>query len=60
MNTSDYLEEGFWQLNDTKFYKETDEDLTSLHSVKVDMRIEYLFMHDDNSPKAYQFLKSDS
>ena len=42
MDTTDYINEGFRQLSDSKFYIETDTDMTHEHALDINGFIQQL------------------
>ena len=55
-NTSDYILEGVRQLSDTKFYVETDDDLTSQHQQEISHLLNTLVAKDEISEECRNYL----
>ena len=59
-NLDDYIQEGIRQLSDPKFYRETRDDLTSLHNNLITDLIDYLQSTDQISDKCRNYLLNES
>ena len=56
MNTTDYLEEGYSQLSNEKFYRKVDYDLTNEHNEKVGSIVRSMFHKNEISLETAEFL----
>ena len=59
MNTLDYINEGFRQLSDPKFYIETDTDLTPQHTLDINNFVQQLLDDEEIDDKCHAFLRID-
>ena len=59
MDKKYYLQEGFRQLSDDKFYEEVPEDLTELHVHKVSLAVNDLVDHGQITEKTAKYLLYD-
>ena len=55
-NRSDYLNEGFKQLSDDKFYKKTDLDLTKRHNDEIKKFVSKIYREDEIDTSVYLYL----
>ncbi len=59
MNRDDYIAEGMSQLQNTKFYREVDHDLTLEHNVKINDKLETYKKSGEISEKTFEYLHND-
>jgi glycerophosphoryl diester phosphodiesterase len=59
MNTSDYLREGYRQLNDHNFYQKLDHDPTKSIAIKINKIIQEMVDRDLITPKMASYLICD-
>jgi hypothetical protein len=57
-NLEDYINEGYRQLSDTNFYRETKDDLTHLHNDLISKLVDYLENEGEISKKCASYLKN--
>ena len=55
-NREDYIKEGVRQLNDTKFYRKTDTDLTASHSEQITRTLQQMQNLGEISTKYFKYL----
>ena len=55
-NREDYIKEGVRQLNDTKFYRKTDTDLTASHSEQITRTLQQMQDLGEISTKCFKYL----
>ena len=56
MNTSDYLNEGYRQLSDEKFYLKVDGDLTQKHNERVEKTVRDILNKNEITRDTMDFL----
>ncbi len=60
MNRTDYVQEGLRQLNDGKFYRKMDGDLTDVHLKKVKDVVDEMVENKEITKKTGEYLLQDS
>jgi peptide-methionine (R)-S-oxide reductase len=59
-NIDDYIQEGYRQLSDLNFYRETKDDLTHLHNELITNLIDYLEREGEISKRCANYLKNQN
>ena len=56
LSREEYLEEGYRQLSDTKFYQKQSEDLTHIHNKKVEMLAKSMLDKNEINSNTYKYM----